>query len=376
MDLVAEMLQDQVDSGALPGAVAASGHHGRVEISAVGEQDLDSLTPMSSETLFFWDSLGKPLTAALALTFVADGSIDLDSPVDRWLPEMSSPRVLADPGGPLTETVPATRPVTVEDLLTLRGGLGFTTNFGSPFAEALMTTLQEGPDLRTLDRDAFLAAAGELPLAHQPGAGWTYNTGSTLLGLLLERAGGQALDELMTERLLDPLGMRGTCWWVPPSDLPRLAGRYGSTDDPSAPLQLLDPPDGRHSEPPSFPDGAGGMIGTVKDWLAFARMLLDGGASDGRRVLPPRLVEAMMTDQLTAGQRRQAGFFLDDGEGWGYGGSVRSDGSYGWAGGAGTSARVNPRLERIDILLTQVALEGPQGSAIISDFERLVAEGS
>lgn len=144
MDAVAEMLRTHVDSGALPGAVAARLHHGRVESVAVGVQDLDSRRPMSEDTLFNWDSLGKPLTAALALTFVADRTLDLDSPVERWLPELSAPRVLADPSGPLSESVPVARPVTVEDLLTLRGGVGFTTDFESPFAHELMATLQEG----------------------------------------------------------------------------------------------------------------------------------------------------------------------------------------------------------------------------------------
>lgn len=115
------------------------------------------------------------------------------------------------------------------------------------------------------------------------------------------------------------------------------------------------------------------MIGTAGDWLAFGRMLLDGGRRRGRQVLPSPLVEAMLTDQLTAEQRRHAGFFLDDGEGWGYGGSVRADGSYGWAGGSGTSARVDPRRGRVDVLLTQVALDGPQGSPVLADFEELTA---
>ena len=366
------MLQEQVDAGVLPGAIALRFRRGHTDTVAVGVQDLESGTPMSAQTLFHWDSLGKPLTAALALTFVADGSLDLATPIDRWLPELSGQRVLADPGGSLSDTVPADRPVTVEDLLTLRGGLGFTTDFESPFTEALVTELQEVPSPRSLDRQSFLSAAGRLPLAHQPGEGWTYNTGSTVLGLLLERVGDQPLDVLMAERLLDPLGMRDMCWWVPPSDLPRFASRYGRTDDPHAPLELIDPPEGQYSRPPSFPDGAGGLIGTADDWLAFGKMLLDGGLCRGRRVLPAPLVASLMTDQLTASQRRRAGFFLADDEGWGYGGSVRLTGSYGWAGGAGTTARVHPHRGLVTILMTQVALDGPHGSPVLETFEHLV----
>ncbi|GGA54643.1 serine hydrolase [Pseudoclavibacter endophyticus] len=367
------MLQEEVDAGTLPGAVAVRYRGENAETVVVGSQDLESCAPMSSDTLFFWDSLGKPLTAALALTFVADGTVDLDSPVDRWLPELSSARVLVDPSGQLSHTVPASRPVTVEDLLTLRGGLGFTTDFESPFTEALVTTLQEGPQLRALDRQSYLTGAGRLPLAHQPGQGWTYNAGSTILGLLLERVAQQSLGVLMADRIVDPLGMRDARWWVPPSERSRFASRYRATDNPRSPVELVDPPDGQHSRPPSFPDGAGGLIGTADDWLAFGRMLLNGGESNGQRILPTPLVKSMMTDQLTADQRRHAGFFLAEGEGWGYGGSVRADNTYGWAGGAGTAARVDPRHNQVTILLTQLALDGPQGSRVLNAFEDLVA---
>lgn len=372
MDTVVSMLQAQIQAGALPGAVAVSGRGESPETVAVGVQDLESEAPMSPETLFVWDSLGKPLTAALALTCVADGIIDLDSRVDRWLPELSGPEVLTDPAKGLTSTVPASRPITVEDLLTLRGGLGFTTDFESPFTEALVTALEEGPHLRTLDREAYLSAAGHLPLAHQPGQGWTYNAGSTILGLMLERAADEPLDSLMAKRLLEPLEMEDTRWWVSPADLHRFAARYGSTGNPGTPLQLVDPPDGQHSVPPSFPDGAGGLIGTADDWLRFGRMLLDNGTSRGRQILPAPLVTAMMTNQLSPDQRRWAGFFLDPGEGWGYGGSVRADGSYGWAGGVGTYARVDPRRDQVDILMTQVALDGPGGSPVLNAFQETV----
>lgn len=375
MDDLTEMLQDSVDAGTLPGAVALLHRDGRTEAVVVGVQDLETGTPMSRRTLFHWDSLGKPLTAVLALTFVAEGSLDLDAPIERWLPELSAPRVLKDPSGPLSHTVPADRLVTVHDLLSLRGGLGFTTDFDSPFTAALVAQLQEGPSPRTLDRDSFLQAAGQLPLAHQPGQGWTYNTGSTLLGMLLERLGDRPLDELMARRLLDPLGMTDTMWWVPDSELHRFASRYGATEDAHEKLALIDPADGEHARPPSFPDGAGGMIGTADDWLAFGQMLLGGGASrrssPSREILPAALVTSMMSDQLTAAQRRQAGFFLEGGEGWGFGGSVRADGSYGWSGGAGTTARVDPRRGSANVLFTQVALDSPGGSPAFTAFEEL-----
>lgn len=373
MDQIAQMLQNQVDNGNLPGAVALSSRPGATEVVVVGVQDLDTQTAMSRRSLFHWDSLGKPLTAALALTFIADDTITLTSPVDHWLPELSHPRVLTDPKGDLSQTVRADRPVTVEDLLTLRGGLGFTTDFDTPFVEFLTTRLQEGPSPRTLSRESFLAAAGELPLAHQPGQGWTYNLGSTLLGLLLERVANTPLDELMAARLFAPLGMKDARWWVAADDLERFTSRYGTTGNTEGPLSRIDPPQGYYSSPPAFPDGAGGIIGTADDWLAFGEMLLNHGVYRDHRILPARLVTMMMSNQLTAAQQRSAGFFLADGEGWGYGGSVRDDGTYGWTGGAGVSARVDPTRSRLDVLLTQVALDGPEGSPTITAFEDLIA---
>lgn len=372
MDDIEKMLQRRVEDGTLPGAVALTGQPGSINAVVVGVQDLDSRTAMSRTSLFHWDSLGKPLTAALALTYVADDTIALTSRIDEWLPELAHPQVLTHPGAELRETVPPRRPITVEDLLTLRGGLGFTPDFESPLVEALMTDLQEGPTPRTLSRESFLAAAGELPLAHQPGRGWTYNLGSTLLGLLLERVGGADLDDLMAKRIFGPLGMEDARWWVDAESLDRFTSRYGTTDDPTEPLRLIDPPQGHFSSPPVFPDGAGGIIGTVDDWLAFGAMLLDRGAHGRRQILPPPLVDAMMTDQLSSTQQSQAGFFLGDGEGWGFGGSVRADGTYGWTGGAGVTARVDPGRGRLNILFTQVAMDGPQGSPTISSFEEIV----
>lgn len=373
MNDIRTMLQQAVDAGELPGAVAVVGHAGSAEATVVGIQSLESGSPMTRRSLFHWDSLSKPLTAALALTFVAQGRLELTSPISRWLPELSSPRVLRTPSAQLDDSVPADRPVTVEDLLTSRGGLGFTSNFESPLVGALVEQLQEGFSPRTIDRETFLSSAGRLPLAHQPGRGWTYNLGSTVLGLLLERVADAPLDDLMQKRVFDPLEMHDARWWVPEADWPRFTSRYDLTGTPPHPVELRDPPSGAHSRPPSFPDGASGIIGTADDWLNFGTMLATHGAFRDRVVLPAPLVRAMMTDQLTPDQRRMGRPFLPDGEGWGYGGSVRRDGTFGWSGGAGTSARVDAARGRVAILLTQVALEGPEGSRTLSAFEALTS---
>ncbi|WP_420099259.1 serine hydrolase domain-containing protein [Corynebacterium sp.] len=374
LDALAALLRDRVRDGRLPGAVVA--HHrggGRTDTVAVGVQDLESGTPTAPDSLFFWDSLSKPVTAAVALTLVADGSITLDTPVSRWLPELDRLSVLRDPFGALADAsnlVPCDRAVTVEDLLTLRGGLGFTPDFDSPFCRRLFSSLQEETLGRSVSRDGYLAAAAALPLAHQPGHGWTYNSGSTLLGLLCERVTDTPLDQLTQDRLFAPLGIGDTTWWVDRGRRGRFAARYVDGADG---VQLVDSPDGVYAAPPSFPDAAGALVGPVGDWVTFARLLLGGGTVDGVRVLPAELVTAMMTDHLTAADRAMAGFFLADGEGWGYGGSVRPDGSYGWAGAAGTWARVNPRTDEAVVVFTQLALHGPEGGGLFDEVERVVA---
>lgn len=342
------------------------------ETVAVGVQDLASGAPMMPDSLFFWDSLSKPVTAAVALTLIAEGSIALDTPLSRWLPELDRPSVLRDPSGALDDAanlVPCDRAATVEDLLTLRGGLGFTPDFGSPFCRRLFRILQEESLGRSVNRADYLASAATLPLAHQPGHGWTYNSGSTLLGLLCERVAEVPLDQLTQDRLFTPLGIGDTTWWVDRQRLDRFTARYADGEEG---LSLVDPPDGVYAAPPAFPDAAGALVGPVGDWITFTRLLLGGGAVDGTRILPVSLVTAMMTDQLSPAQREASGFFLAEGEGWGYGGSVRPDGTYGWAGAAGTWARVNPRTDEAVVVFTQLALHGPEGGGLFDEIEQIV----
>lgn len=368
---VAALMRARVADGRLPGGVVAGGVGGEAgdNVLAVGVQDLASGTPVAPDTLFFWDSLGKPVIAAVVLTFVAEGLLALDTPVTRWLPELAGPRVLVEATGDLNETVASDREATVEDLLTLRGGLGYIPDFEADYSVRLFADLQEGHH-GEVSREQYLAAAAAMPLAHQPGQGWTYNTGATLLGLLVERVGGASLDELTATRVLTPLGMDDTTWWVDAARRPRFASRYVDSADG---VRLVDAADGVHAAPPSFPDGAGALIGPVGDWVRFARMLAGGGELDGVRVLPKELVSAMMTDHLDNAQRAMGGFFLTDveGQGWGYGGSVRPDGSYGWAGSAGTWGRVDPATGELLVVFTQLALHGPQGSALFDEVDQV-----
>ena len=213
------------------------------------------------------------------MALVDDGLIGLDEPVDRLLPELADRRVLRRADGPLEDTVAASRAITTRDLLTFTFGFGMGDGmFGSgwPVVAAsdelgLSTIGPPNPDVQP-DPDTWIAGLGSLPLIAQPGERWLYNTGASVLGVLVARAAGQAFEDVLQTRLLQPLGMRDTAFWT--SETERLATAYLPTAEG---LKVWDEPDGRWSRRPQFADGAGGLVSTADDLLAFSRMLLGGG---------------------------------------------------------------------------------------------------
>jgi CubicO group peptidase (beta-lactamase class C family) len=196
------------------------------------------------------------------------------------------------------------------------------------------------------DPDTWIAGLGSLPLIAQPGERWMYNTGASVLGVLLARAADQPFADVMRTRLFEPLGMRDTAFWT--SQTSRLATAYQPT---GAGLVVYDEADGAWSRQPAFCDGAAGLISTVDDLLAFARMLLDRGGS----VLSEQSARAMTSDQLTKEQKARGGFGSDFfvGRSWGFGQQVLDNGTFGWDGGLGSSWLVDPNNDLVVIVLTQ-----------------------
>jgi CubicO group peptidase (beta-lactamase class C family) len=310
------------------------------------------------DTLFRIASVTKPMGGALALGLVRDGVIGLDDPVSRWLPELERPRVLTAPDAPLDDTVAATRPITVRHLLTMTCGWGAILE-ATPLQAAMMERgVFPSPIPRPMTGDEFVAGLAELPLAFQPGEGWLYDTGTDVLGVLLARATGAPLAELMAERIFGPLGMDDTAFWTPHAD--RLASAYMPRGDG---LDVLDPPDGAYTDPNRFAKLSGGLVSTVGDVLRFYAAMADGGAP----VLDPDSVALMTADALTAEQRRQAEPIVDAGASWGLATGVdveaaepwMAPGRWGWTGGTGTTAYVDPVRDTVCVLLTQRAMTGP-----------------
>ena len=375
MSSLHDTLRRRVDDGTVPGAVGLVARGDDVEAVAVGSVDVEGTAPMARDSIFRIASVSKPVTAAAVLALVEDGRLALDAPVEEWLPELAKPMVVRTPSSPVDDVVPAERPVTVEDLLSFRAGWGFPDDFFLSAVQALLAFQQDGraPYLQP-GPDEWLAALAKIPMVRQPGAAWLYNTCSDIQGVLVARASGSSFPDFLAERFFGPLGMTDTGFSVPESKRSRFTTAY--TPGELGALEQSDTPDGGFSRPPAFPSGAGGLVSTADDLLAFHRMLgADGTAPDGTQVLSPTSVSRMTTNHLTAAQREASALFLE-GQGWGYGGQADIDpidpwnvpGRYGWVGGTGTAAHVIPPTGTVTVLLTQVAMTGPTPPALMREF--------
>jgi CubicO group peptidase (beta-lactamase class C family) len=380
MSSLRDILNSHVSSGSVPGAVGLIARGDQVEVAAAGSADVTGTSPMARDSIFRVASITKPITAAAAMMLVGDGRMALSDPVGEWLPELASPVVVRTPDAPVGDVVPAARPITLADLLTFRAGYGFPADFSLPAVAPLFSELNQGPPQPQLVAapDDWMAALSRIPLLHQPGAAWLYNTCSDILGVLIARVAGRPFGEFLAERLFEPLGMADTGFEVPAGKLDRFTSYYQA--GPAGGLELIDAPDGQWHTLPAFPSGAGGLVSTLDDWYAFGRMLLDGGSAGGRQLLSPLAVRQMTTDHLTQPQRDASRLFLD-GQGWGFGGCVDVEaidpwnvpGRYGWVGGTGTAAHIIPATGAVTIMLSQVQMAGPTPPALMRDFWRYAA---
>lgn len=355
------VLSGYVERGDVPGLVSLVALGDEVHVNVLGDKAIGG-TPMERDSLFRISSMTKPVTAVAAMMLVEECRLRLDEPVDRLLPELADRRVLRRIDGPLDDTVPADRPITLRDLLTFR--LGFGLVLAPPGSTPIQRAIDElelaiGPPKPTTPHppDEWLRRFGTLPLLHQPGDRWMYQVGSEVLAILIARAAEQPFERFLAERIFDPLGMTGTGFVVPPEEMHRFTTSY-QADETSGDLHVYDAPDGQWSAPVPFPSGGGGLVSTADDYLAFSRMLL----GEGDRLLSSASVALLTADHLTAEQAAGGAPLLDDGLGWGFGLAVvkRDDGlaprgRYGWDGGLGTSWAADPATGLTGILLTQRA---------------------
>ncbi len=284
-----KVMAGHVARGDLPGLVTLVSRRGEVHVDAIGRQAIGG-TPMRRDTIFRITSMTKPITAVAAMVLVEECKLRLDEPVERLLPELANRKVLQRLDGPLDATVPAHRPITVRDLLTFRLGFGYIMAPGlMPIQQAVnkLQVLTLGPPTPPTPHapDEWLRRFATLPLMHQPGEKWMYNTGFHVLSVLIARAAGQTLETFLSERIFTPLGMKDTGFVVPAAKLGRLATCY-QFHAATGELEIFDGVDNSQwSRPPAFQDGGAGLVSTVDDYLAFAQMMLNHGNLGHQRIL-------------------------------------------------------------------------------------------
>jgi CubicO group peptidase (beta-lactamase class C family) len=369
LDRLHQAMESRVARGELPGMVTLIAHDDDVHVDTMGVKAFGSDDPMQRDTIFRVASMTKPILAAATMMLVEDGKLALEEPVDRLLPELANRRVLKHIDGPLDDTVPANRPITVEDMLTFRMGHGmiFEPSFQPPYpvirAADDLQLVMGPPDPRTPHSpDEWIRRFATLPLMYQPGERWQYNTGSLVLGVLVARASGRPLEDFFRIRIFEPLAMNDTGFSMPAEHTGRMPSYYMTNfQTGNMELQELSAPS-EWTRPPAFPSGAAGLLSTVDDFLAFSRLLLNKGVQGGERLLSERSVELMTTNHLTPEQIAGGGAVLA-GQGWGFGMSVATvpdavssvPGRYGWAGGYGSGWFNHPDRGLVAIVMTQVS---------------------
>lgn len=345
-----KVLGGYVERGEFSGLATLVSRRGEMHVETIGFQSRERQEPIRRDTIFRLASMTKPITAVAAMILVEECKLRLDEPVDRLLPELANRRVLKRIDGPLDDTEPARRPITLRDLLTFRMGFGMVMAPPDTFPIQQAITKLEIAGLKPRPPhapDEWIRRVGTLPLMHQPGERWMYHTGSDVLGVLIARAAGQSFESFLAERIFGPLGMKDTAFFVPSEKLKRFASCYQLSPQTGALALFDDAHDSQWSRPPPFASGGGGLVSTIDDYFAFGRMMLNKGRHGSERILSRRSVEAMVTDYLTPEQKAVSGFFLPafwDNHGWGLGVSLvtrresaaMAPGQFGWDGAFGT----------------------------------------
>ncbi len=371
--LIYEKTSSLVRGGQLPGALILIARQGNItSFDTIGFRDLDSKLPVNSDTLFRFYSLSKPIIATAAMILIDENRLNLDDPLEKYLPEFKNISVYYAEGNGSVEYKPAKHKILVKHLLTHTSGLTYI------FMPSPVSKLYEKAGLRGSPHDnryhdlaEWSSSLAAMPLISDPGEAWNYSVGIDVLGRLIEIVSGLSLGEFLSSKLFQPLGMKDTGFRLTPENNNRLASLYMSTGHR---LQLKESfKDSVHREPAVLEMGGSGLIGTAADYFRFAQMLLNNGELEGVRVLTSNSVAQIVSNQLPLSPEQKPisqlaplqPEFGCDGLGFGYGGFVviedKSDsclplplGSYGWSGAASTYFWIDPESQIVGLYLTQV----------------------
>jgi CubicO group peptidase (beta-lactamase class C family) len=346
-------LEQRIASGHIPGAVGLVARHGKIAwCKAFGRRDPASDDPMAPDDIFRIYSMTKPIVSVAAMMLWEEGRILLSDPVSKYIPAFADAKVARQPETAI-DLVPVDRPITIHDLLRHTSGLTYefrgTTEVHKAYGLARISRLKQ-----TNEEQAALLAS--LPLLHQPGSRWEYSRSTDVLGRVVEVASGQTLGRFLSERILQPLGMRDSGFSVPEAQQPRLAEAFAKDPENGSDVMLLDV-----RRPAIFESGGGGMVSTVQDYGRFLLMMINGGRLGSTRLLGRKTVELMASDHL--GEIPGSPDLLPPGHGFGLGFAVRlrpgmapfpgSVGSYFWGGAAGTTFWIDPAERLFAALMIQ-----------------------
>lgn len=347
-------LSEQIDKQRLPGVVAMVVRRGKLAyFEALGQRDPASGDAMRPDSIFRIYSMTKPVVSVAAMMLFDEGRLFLSDPVAKYLPEFKHTPVGVVREGGVIDHVPATRAMTVQDLLRHTSGLTYEI-----LAEAPVRKLYARAKIYRRDwtNEDFSKALAELPLMYQPGTVWDYSRATDVLGRLVEVVSGQPLRNFFQARIFEPLGMVDTGFHVPAEQLHRLAEPFAKDPDSGAEVKVLDV-----REPVAMDMGGGGLVSTAADYARFCQMLINGGQLDGHRLLSRKTVELMTSDHL--GGLPSMSDLLPPGHGFGLGFAVRlqtgmapvagSEGLYFWGGLAGTTFFIDPKEELYAVLMVQ-----------------------
>ena len=363
LQLLADRLKADIAAKKMPGAVLLIARHGKVAyFESMGKLEPTGDAPMRNDAIFRIYSMSKPITTVAAMMLVEDGRLRLEDPISMYLPEFANPVVGIEKPGlegkPVLETVPARRPISVQDLM--RHTSGITYGF---FGPGLVKKAYSDAGLFNgdMNNDEFSKRIASLPLAYQPGSTWDYSHSTDILGRVVEVVSGQSLLQFEQERILKPLGMNDTSFYVLDSaKQKRIAEPFANDRNIGVNIDVSEPRTGRRQE-----SGGGGMVFTARDYARFLQMLLNGGTLEGKRILGPQTVAFMTSDHATAAAGITPGPLYLPGYGYGFGLGVavrRSNGEapvqgaageYNWGGAGGTYMWVDPRNDMFVVFMAQ-----------------------
>lgn len=354
-----DYFQRFIDNDQVVGAVTLVARHGKVvHHSAVGLKYREENIPMTTDTIFALASMTKPIVSAALMMLFEEGRFRLDDPISDWIPEYADHMVLEN-DGPRPRRVKESAPVTIRQVLTHTSGLTLNPANTGLSEEELRWVTNDGEQFLTLGER--VARAAVIPGAFHPGEHWQYGSSTDYVAVLVENISGQSIDQFLSQRIFEPLGMRDTFYNVPSDKVGRVAARYIPGDDFTAELRLAP----AYVEPTSYFPGVSGLNSTSSDYIRFAQMIANGGELNGVRLLGRMTVDLMISNHT---DDRDV-YVRGPGYGFGLGFGVLVDptksldtlspGSYGWGGAFGTLYYADPVEDLVGLMFIQLRGHGP-----------------